>query len=152
MLLIWPSGMRLNGLSDSSQAASEGGTQDEPSPSPQGVLLEPEAEDIKTVSAGDTIYASATSFEDLRLSEDLLKVRLICACEKREETCQFVTVNFLVLCSMSQFCSVGFQGIYTEMKFEKPSRIQALTLPMIVTPPYRSLIAQVSSISCLLQC
>ena len=29
------------------------------------------------------------------------------------------------------------------MKFEKPSRIQAKTLPMILQPPYRSLIAQV---------
>ena len=28
------------------------------------------------------------------------------------------------------------------MKFEKPSRIQAKTLPMILTPPFRSLIAQ----------
>ena len=35
------------------------------------------------------------------------------------------------------------QGLYTEMKFEKPSRIQATTLPMILKPPYRSLIAQV---------
>jgi len=34
------------------------------------------------------------------------------------------------------------QGLYTEMKFERPSRIQATTLPMILTPPYRSLIAQ----------
>lgn len=35
------------------------------------------------------------------------------------------------------------QGLYTEMKFEKPSRIQAVTLPMVLVPPYRSLIAQV---------
>ncbi|CAK9275657.1 unnamed protein product [Sphagnum jensenii] len=34
------------------------------------------------------------------------------------------------------------QGLYSEMKFEKPSKIQAATLPMIVTPPYRNLIAQ----------
>jgi ATP-dependent RNA helicase DDX19/DBP5 len=38
------------------------------------------------------------------------------------------------------------QGIYTEMKFERPSRIQALTLPMILTPDghgrLRDLIAQ----------
>ena len=34
------------------------------------------------------------------------------------------------------------QGLYTERKFEKPSRIQAVTLPMILTPPYRSMIAQ----------
>ena len=41
------------------------------------------------------------------------------------------------------------QGLYTEMKFEKPSRIQAVTLPMVLAPPYRSLIAQVG---CILFC
>jgi hypothetical protein len=35
------------------------------------------------------------------------------------------------------------QGLYAEMKFEKPSRIQAVTLPMVLAPPYCSLIAQV---------
>jgi len=34
------------------------------------------------------------------------------------------------------------QGLYVEMKFEKPSKIQAETLPMIVSPPYQNLIAQ----------
>jgi ATP-dependent RNA helicase DDX19/DBP5 len=34
------------------------------------------------------------------------------------------------------------RGIYSEMKFEKPSRIQAETLPLILTPPYQNLIAQ----------
>lgn len=34
------------------------------------------------------------------------------------------------------------QGIYSEIKFEKPSKIQAATLPMIVSPPYQNLIAQ----------
>lgn len=38
------------------------------------------------------------------------------------------------------------QGIYVEMKFEHPSRIQALTLPMILKPDsngrLRDLIAQ----------
>lgn len=28
------------------------------------------------------------------------------------------------------------------MKFERPSKIQAITLPMILTPPYKNLIAQ----------
>ncbi len=45
----------------------------------------------------------------------------------------------------------GFaQGLYTEMKFERPSRIQATTLPMILQPPYRSMIAQVcaAELSC----
>lgn len=34
------------------------------------------------------------------------------------------------------------QGLYVEMKFERPSKIQALTLPMILTPPHKDLIAQ----------
>jgi ATP-dependent RNA helicase DDX19/DBP5 len=58
------------------------------------------------VVADDTPYTSAKSFEDLKLSPELL------------------------------------QGLYSEMKFEKPSKIQAETLPMIVTPPYKNLIAQ----------
>ena len=36
------------------------------------------------------------------------------------------------------------QGLYTEMKFQRPSQIQAKTLPLIFQPPYQSLIAQVS--------
>lgn len=62
--------------------------------------------EIKTVTADDTMYTSAKTFEELGLSPELL------------------------------------QGLYTEMKFERPSRIQAQTLPMILTPPHRSLIAQ----------
>mmetsp|Transcript_42502 Transcript_42502/g.51592 ORF Transcript_42502/g.51592 Transcript_42502/m.51592 type:complete len:496 (-) Transcript_42502:181-1668(-) len=34
------------------------------------------------------------------------------------------------------------KGLYNEMNFNAPSRIQATTLPMILTPPYRNLIAQ----------
>lgn len=34
------------------------------------------------------------------------------------------------------------QGLYNEMKFERPSRVQAETLPMILNPPYRNLVAQ----------
>uniref|UniRef100_A0A7S0WXR9 RNA helicase n=1 Tax=Chlamydomonas leiostraca TaxID=1034604 RepID=A0A7S0WXR9_9CHLO len=34
------------------------------------------------------------------------------------------------------------KGLYVEMKFERPSRIQSSTLPMILTPPYKDLIAQ----------
>ncbi|GMI87277.1 LOW EXPRESSION OF OSMOTICALLY RESPONSIVE GENES 4 [Hibiscus trionum] len=34
------------------------------------------------------------------------------------------------------------KGLYDEMKFEKPSEIQAICLPMILNPPYLDLIAQ----------
>ncbi|GLT58961.1 hypothetical protein SLA2020_318140 [Shorea laevis] len=69
-------------------------------------LDEPEDSNIKAVTTGDTPYTSASRFEDLNLSEELLK------------------------------------GLYVEMKFHKPSKIQAISLPMILTPPYKDLIAQ----------
>ncbi|GFP81303.1 dead-box ATP-dependent RNA helicase 38 [Phtheirospermum japonicum] len=34
------------------------------------------------------------------------------------------------------------KGLYVEMRFEKPSKIQAISLPMILTPPHKNLIAQ----------
>ncbi|OAY42787.1 DEAD-box ATP-dependent RNA helicase 38 [Manihot esculenta] len=34
------------------------------------------------------------------------------------------------------------KGLYVEMKFQKPSKIQAISLPMILTSPYKDLIAQ----------
>lgn len=61
---------------------------------------------IRAVTAGDTPYTSAKTFEELNLSPELLK------------------------------------GLYSEMGFEKPSKIQAISLPMILTPPYQNLIAQ----------
>ncbi|KAK7267840.1 hypothetical protein RIF29_20519 [Crotalaria pallida] len=34
------------------------------------------------------------------------------------------------------------KGLYVEMKFQKPSKIQAISLPMILNPPHKDLIAQ----------
>ncbi|GMP93363.1 hypothetical protein CsSME_00043232 [Camellia sinensis var. sinensis] len=34
------------------------------------------------------------------------------------------------------------KGLYVEMKFERPSKIQTISLPMILNPPYKHLIAQ----------
>ncbi|GAB4827073.1 DEAD-box ATP-dependent RNA helicase 38 [Ancistrocladus abbreviatus] len=70
------------------------------------LLDDPEDSNIRAVTTGDTPYTSAMRFEDLNLSEELLK------------------------------------GLYVEMRFERPSKIQAVTLPMILTPPYKNLIAQ----------
>ncbi|KAK4765915.1 hypothetical protein SAY87_007557 [Trapa incisa] len=69
-------------------------------------LDEPEDSNIKAVTSGDTPYTSASTFEDLNLSQELIK------------------------------------GLYVEMKFQKPSKIQAISLPMILTPPNKNLIAQ----------
>ncbi|KAL5563769.1 hypothetical protein UlMin_033516, partial [Ulmus minor] len=72
-------------------------------------LDEPEDSNIKAVTVGETPYTSATTFEDLKLSPELLK------------------------------------GLYVEMRFQKPSKTQAISLPMILTPPYKDLIAQARS-------
>uniref|UniRef100_A0A1J3FVF1 RNA helicase n=1 Tax=Noccaea caerulescens TaxID=107243 RepID=A0A1J3FVF1_NOCCA len=72
----------------------------------ESILEEPEDSNIKAVTSGDTPYTSASRFEDLNLSPELMK------------------------------------GLYVEMKFEKPSKIQAISLPMILTPPHKHLIAQ----------
>nr|XP_004238462.1 DEAD-box ATP-dependent RNA helicase 38 [Solanum lycopersicum] len=34
------------------------------------------------------------------------------------------------------------KGLYVQMQFERPSKIQEISLPMILTPPYKNLIAQ----------
>lgn len=61
---------------------------------------------IQAVTSGGTVYESATTFEDVKLTPELLK------------------------------------GLHDEMGFSRPSKIQAITLPMILTPPYKDLVAQ----------
>ncbi|KAM0890078.1 hypothetical protein ACQ4PT_027271 [Festuca glaucescens] len=61
---------------------------------------------IQAVTSGGTVYESATTFEDVNLTPELLK------------------------------------GLHEEMGFSRPSKIQAITLPMILTPPYKDLVAQ----------
>eukprot|EP00271_Cylindrocystis_brebissonii_P010554 TRINITY_DN26761_c0_g1_i1.p1 TRINITY_DN26761_c0_g1~~TRINITY_DN26761_c0_g1_i1.p1 ORF type:complete len:554 (-),score=85.84 TRINITY_DN26761_c0_g1_i1:263-1924(-) len=101
----------VNGLDLSKvTVADEGGTVDKPEVKLRAEKLNEEVEapetQIMKVTAEATPYTSAKSFEDLNLSEPLLR------------------------------------GLYSEMKFEKPSKIQADTLPMILSPPYTNLIAQ----------
>ncbi|KAF9617991.1 hypothetical protein IFM89_039306 [Coptis chinensis] len=69
-------------------------------------LEEAEDTNITAVTAEDTLYSTAATFEDLNLSEELLR------------------------------------GLYVEMKFTRPSKIQSVSLPMILSPPYKNLIAQ----------
>uniref|UniRef100_A0A0D6QVS5 RNA helicase n=1 Tax=Araucaria cunninghamii TaxID=56994 RepID=A0A0D6QVS5_ARACU len=102
---------KISGAVDiSSLKLNEKGTVDKPEVVLKSdKLIEPADLDeshIEAVSAGDTPYTSAKTFEDLNLSAELLR------------------------------------GLYSEMGFEKPSKIQAITLPMILLPPQQNLIAQ----------
>ncbi|KAF3959126.1 hypothetical protein CMV_016031 [Castanea mollissima] len=69
-------------------------------------LDEPQDAHIIAVTVNDTPYTSASTFEELNVSKELLK------------------------------------GLYIETKFQKPSKIQAISLPLILTPPHKDLIAQ----------
>ncbi|CAI7779445.1 unnamed protein product [Closterium sp. NIES-53] len=73
---------------------------------PPPLFLTPTPPPGPQVVAAETPYSSAKTFEELNLSEPLLR------------------------------------GLYSEMKFERPSKIQAVTLPMILLPPNANLIAQ----------
>lgn len=107
---------------------------DTPAPAgPSTQLVEPEAGEIKTVLAADaTPYTSAKTFEDLNLSAELLKAR------GRAAAADAVGKRLLTRPLRSR----SSQGLYKEMGFNKPSRVQAETLPLILTPPFRNLIAQ----------
>ncbi|KAJ0974136.1 hypothetical protein J5N97_016101 [Dioscorea zingiberensis] len=72
----------------------------------KGPLDDREESEIQAVTSGNTVYEAAVKFEDLNLSEELIK------------------------------------GLYIEMNFTRPSKIQAVSLPMILTPPYKDLVAQ----------
>ncbi|KAK1319898.1 DEAD-box ATP-dependent RNA helicase 38 [Acorus calamus] len=71
----------------------------------ESLLHEPDELKVE-IKTGDTIYESASTFEDLNLSAELLR------------------------------------GLHHEMGFVRPSKIQAISLPMILTPPYKNLVAQ----------
>lgn len=69
------------------------------------------------------------------------------ATEREPEDIQIVTVEDTIYKAAGTFEDLRLpatllQGLYTEMKFERPSRIQGKTLPMILSPPFNSLIAQ----------
>eukprot|EP00803_Ostreobium_quekettii_P008204 evm.model.scf_1907.5 EVM.evm.TU.scf_1907.5 scf_1907:24284-27396(+) len=68
--------------------------------------LQESEKEVETNIVGETMYTSASTFEDLGLPTELL------------------------------------EGLYVEMKFQRPSKVQATTLPMILNPPHRDLIAQ----------
>jgi hypothetical protein len=129
-------------------------------------LVSPETE-IKSVTQ-DAIYDSAHKFEDLPLSPELLKVgglgvgREWGGCgglPRSAEAAAAVPPCRRVVAPVSESHRRSLpqppnpppprptpQGLYSEMKFDHPSRIQATTLPMILQPDqsgvYRDLIAQ----------
>ncbi|KAJ8754001.1 hypothetical protein K2173_001899 [Erythroxylum novogranatense] len=110
-----------------------------------------EEEEEENPSVGDDI----TKSEDKVVSE--LKVdELSIADEKKvnkflddpeDSNIQAVTTGDTPYTSAATFEELNLspdllKGLYVEMKFQKPSKIQAISLPMILNPPYKNLVAQ----------
>ncbi|CAI6003676.1 unnamed protein product [Closterium sp. NIES-64] len=131
--------------------------------------------EIKKVVAAETPYSSAKTFEELNLSEPLLrgpylkmmnlqlnlsKALLHCLTTPHPSIPHpislFLVLSHQVVAAETPYSSAKtfeelnlseplLRGLYSEMKFERPSKIQAVTLPMILQPPNANLIAQPSS-------
>jgi len=127
-------------VATSARVTAEGEDVDAPDASlKSGVLLEAEEEEIKTVLAPSaTPYASAKTFEELQLSPELLMVR--CRATRRDSAAWRLQPYSRAAADSPLCCAA--QGLYKEMGFSKPSRVQAETLPLILSPPYRNLVAQ----------
>ncbi|CAI0469291.1 unnamed protein product, partial [Linum tenue] len=89
---------------------------------------------------------SELDIETLKIDESKKKVNEFLE-EPEDSTIEAVTTGETPYTSAATFEELNLspellKGLYVEMKFEKPSKIQAISLPMILTPPYKDLIAQ----------
>ena len=98
------------------------------------------ADALEKVGVSPPADPDAPDAPDLALKSDVLV-------EEPETEVVKTVVSDTPYASAKSFEELGLskellQGLYSEMKFERPSKIQGETLPMILTPPYRNLIAQ----------
>lgn len=80
--------------------------------------------------------------QDQEADEADLALRLVAGLQEEGTEIRTQTADNTMYTSAARFedlpiASELLKGLYTEMKFERPSRIQATTLPMILTPPYK---------------
>eukprot|EP00899_Mesostigma_viride_P000587 jgi/Mesvir1/10529/Mv21769-RA.1 len=113
-----------------------------------------ESQSGSQVKAGEALAETLGALDVADGEQDTPELRLPAAQLSEEveapETQIKVDTGATLYTSAKSFEELGIhedllKGLYNEMKFEKPSRIQAQTLPMILTPPYANLIAQAQS-------
>ena len=95
---------------------------------------------LEKVGVAEPADPDAPDAPDLALKSEVLV-------EQEETVVEKKVVDNTPYASAKSFEELGLsaellQGLYSEMKFERPSKIQGETLPMILTPPHRNLIAQ----------
>jgi ATP-dependent RNA helicase DDX19/DBP5 len=98
------------------------------------------ADALEKVGVAEPADPDAPDAPDLALKSEVLV-------EQEETVVEKKVVDDTPYASAKSFEELGLsaellQGLYSEMKFERPSKIQGETLPMILTPPHRNLIAQ----------
>ncbi|KAG7961234.1 hypothetical protein I3843_09G005300 [Carya illinoinensis] len=104
----------------------------------------PEESSASSIS-GDKA-ASELKVEALTINDDESKINKFLD-EPQDSNITAVTTGDTPYTSAAAFEDLSLtpellKGLYVEMKFQKPSKIQAISLPMILTPPYKDLIAQ----------
>ena len=112
----------------------------EPASSEAASAVDAAAEALEKVGVAEPADPDAPDAPDLALKSEVLV-------EQEETVVEKKVVDDTPYASAKSFEELGLsaellQGLYSEMKFERPSKIQGETLPMILTPPHRNLIAQ----------
>lgn len=105
---------------------------------PDDVVEEPEA--TSTSSATDGIILDSLAIDESKKVNNFLD-------DPEDANIQAVTSGETPYTSAVRFEDLNLspellKGLYVEMKFERPSKIQSISLPMILTPPFKNLIAQ----------
>ena len=98
------------------------------------------ADALGKVGVSEAADAEKPDEPDLALKSEVLN-------EQQETVVEKKVVDDTPYASAKTFEDLGLsaellKGLYSEMKFERPSKIQGETLPLILTPPHRNLIAQ----------
>ncbi|KAJ1377319.1 RNA helicase, DEAD-box type, Q motif [Sesbania bispinosa] len=104
-----------------------------------------EAEDETNASSSSATESSSLNVEGLAIDENKKSSKLLD--EPEDSNIQAVTSGDTPYTSAATFEELNLspelvKGLYVEMKFQKPSKIQAISLPMILSPPHKDLIAQ----------
>ncbi|KAJ1397032.1 RNA helicase, DEAD-box type, Q motif [Sesbania bispinosa] len=104
-----------------------------------------EAEEETNASSSSATESSSLSVEGLAIDENRKSSKLLD--EPEDSNIQAVTSGDTPYTSAATFEELNLspelvKGLYVEMKFQKPSKIQAISLPMILSPPHKDLIAQ----------
>ncbi|XP_014511609.1 DEAD-box ATP-dependent RNA helicase 38-like [Vigna radiata var. radiata] len=132
-------------MAEPSTAAATSTTADPPPPVTKRWADE-EDEETEASSTATATEASSVNLDSLKIEDnDENPPKLLD--DPDDSSIQKVTSGETPYTSAAKFEDLNLspellKGLYVEMKFQKPSKIQAISLPMILNPPHRDLIAQ----------